>query len=271
MRTLVIRLGEAFATLQDELDDHAARASRPSLRTLGAPVAAVGNLSRPVQILREQLESELRSSLTDLLALRPDNPEPFFVDVFVLLNLGEPLVANAASVIIDLFTRIVNEDFATVFPSNRTGSDRRVRVIPVAMLPAAADCEKDRTAAMAELDAVHDAFVERRDAADTSWLVDRIFLLDAMTSRGIARLDDLVDQIAAFIRLMVLGGVRRSPDVVRMLEAQHADLFASFGVASCVVDLDGLRSELARRLSRDVASAMGRAKGRRGHVDGEPR
>ena len=260
IRALVIRLGDALAPVQErlqvEFEIHQQRDERSViLRTHDAPVAAVGNLSRPVQVLREQLEAALVESLGELLSLKPGDGGEFVLDVFVMLNLGEPLVANATSVIIEMLDAIVDANFRAIFPRHRTGSARRFRIVPIAILPAAADCEKARSDAIDELQSLHDTLVEGRDG-DDDFFVDRVFLLDAMTSRGIASLDDLVDQVLAFLRLVIFGGVRRDPDFVRLLEADHSDLFATFGVAVCEVDYHAVATALRRQMTATTAQAL---------------
>ncbi len=261
VRALVIRLGEALAPVQRRLEAEfvgrrADELTRVLLQTHDAPVAAVGNLSRPVQLLREQLEAALTQSLTELLTLKPGSGTDFVLDVYILLNLGEPLVANATNVVIEMLARIVDHHFRAIFPRHRQGSARRFRIVPIAILPAARDCEKDRTDAIDELRAVHDAFAAARKLDDREFLVDRVFLLDAMTARGIATRDELVGQVLAFLRLVIFGGVRRHPDVVRLLESDRNDLFASFAVACCEVDYEAVSALLTARMKAALAAAL---------------
>lgn len=264
VRALVIRLGEALEPVQARLEAEVPvyEARRPGdviLKTHDAPVSAVGNLSKPVQLLREQLEEALLQSLTELLALAPGRGADFVLDVYVLLNLGEPLVANATSVIVDMLAKIVDQNFRTIFPRHRTGTARRFRVIPIAILPAAADCEKARDDAVDELQTLYTTFSEAREDGEDESFVDRVFLLDALTSRGIASRDDLVDQVMCFLRLAVFGGVRRSPDFVRMFEAPHDDLFATFGIVCGEVDYAAIDGALTERMKRAVAATLGPA------------
>jgi hypothetical protein len=260
---LVIRLGEALSDPLERIErEYRAREAGGALDStraafVDAPPAAVGNLTNPVEVLREKLEEQLLGALTELLRLTDSGADSdVLLDVHLLLNLGEPLVANASVVVIDMLTAIVDHNFRAIFPAHRTGPSRRFRIIPTALLPASADCAKAREDAVTELAKLHDTFEERRKNADLEFPLDRFFLLDAVTGRGIAAMEDLLDQVYGFIRLLLFSGVRRSTEMVSLLEAECTDLFASFGVASCEVDFRRVRDVLAARMARNVARTL---------------
>lgn len=261
-RVLVIRLGEALSDPLQRIEreyrarEHGGVLDAVRVAFVDAPPRAVGNLSNPVEVLREKLEEQLLGATTDLLRLSSGAEGDLILDVFLLLNFGEPLVANAAAVVIDILDRIIDENFRAIFPAHRTGPARRFRIVPIAILPAAGDCEKSRDEAVDELATLHDDFVARRDGGETEFPVDRLFLLDAVTGRGIAALHDLVDQVYGFLRLALFSGLRRSTDVVSLFESECSDLFASFGVATCEVDFLRVRDTLAARMARRTAEAL---------------
>lgn len=262
-RALVIRLSEDLADAIDRVArEYAVRAeagTNPALvaRFMDAPPQGVGNLTNPVQVLRENLEGELLQNLTALLRMSPGAGRDFVLDVFVLLNLGEPLVANAASVVIDMVLDLVDGHFRAIFPAHRTGAQRRFRILPVALLPASADCRKAREDAIQELGALHDAFAERQRAREgREFPVDRFFLLDAVTGLGIAALDDLTAQTASFMRLALFSGLRRKVEFVQLLESECSDLFATFGVSCCEVDFEAVRETLTERMLVRAAEVL---------------
>lgn len=262
-RSLLIQLGETFAEAVDRLvREHQARETvgvlgDVRLEQLCAPVEGVGNLSRPIAALRERLERDISEALEDLLALSPTSTEELLLDVFVLGNLGEPLVANAITVVVDMIVSIVDQRFRTIFPPHRRGSARRLRVVPLLVLPGARECENDRDAAIAELHTLHETVLERRDVeAGPDFPIDRVFLLDAVTTRGIGQVSDLVDQVRLFLRLLMFTGIRRDASFAAVLESECNDLFASIGIACCEVDFVALRETLAARMALQAARAL---------------
>ncbi len=257
-RVLVIRLGSALEPTLREIEREAERRGPATsiCRFFDAPAAALGNLTNPVQVLREKLEADLRSALSALLRFDGGASE-VRLDVFVVANLGEPMVAAAVDVVVEMGERIVAEEFATIFPSHRRGKERRYRFLPIVLLPASGDGELSRPRTAESLGELAELLEARRErTAKRDFPVDRIFVLDALTSRGILPLEALLDSARGFLRLMMFGGVRRHPDVVQMLETPSRDLFATFGVACCESDGDRLRDRLEQELVRRVTRAL---------------
>lgn len=255
-RALLIELGETFEAPFRRLRERlTARIERGEVAFFDAPVVGDGNLSKPVSSLKRSLEEELGTILSKLLTFTPDSRTELRLDVFVCANAGERRVVEAFSEVLLTLMELVEKDYDTIFPAHRTGMERRLRVFPIVLLPHGQFCERPR----AEMLAAAASFTEQcvdMGAAERESPVDRVFLLDGITSRGIAPLEALVRQAEGFLGVATDSKIREHDQLVDALDRPTVNLGATLGAATFFIPWHALRLRVASRICADLVESL---------------
>lgn len=262
-RVLVITIGRKLepmlARLKSDYEQRVAAgflsADRVQIEFLAAPVEGVGNLSNPVEALRETLYRNVIERLETLLELRPGRRGPFFVDIVFITNHGEALASRSEAVVFNAVHDVIPSRFGALFPDGRAASERRLKLISLALTPLDRSTNRERSEV---LDALEEHYMRLSSlrSQETHTSSNVLFILDGLTEHGLAREVDIVAQAENFVRLLAFSGARRHELLVRLLETESDDIGATFGIASCSIRPEGIVSSLRRRLTRSIADAL---------------
>lgn len=218
---LFIRVGRLFEPIFAHLNEVAdARGFDPTTTFLDVSAEAVGNLSHPVDVLKQRMFGDISSALSKLLQRVTGQTEGFILDVVILTAHGEPMATNAAKVVIDATSTILRDEFGPVFPR-----DAGWQVICIGLSPRQSDLTRPRREMLAEIADFVRAMTSRQDEK-----VTRIFLLDCATPQGISNQDDLLAQAESLAMFLAFSGLRREQIGVQLFEAPTSDLLATVGI-----------------------------------------
>lgn len=250
-RVLLLRIGRdiepSFARLSEVLEQ---AEQDPDFDAQRVDVAAegVGNLSHPVEVLRQKLEDDLRGALTRLLRRIPGRSDGFLLDIVAVTQHGEPMTTAATEVACELVHRILTSQFAGVFPSQQ--GPNSWRFILMGVVPASGDAKRERDQLSL---ALRDHVMWIEENRRNNWPIARLFLLDGVTPGGLSPLGELVDQAENLVHLLMFSGIRRLEHGIQLFEAPSDDIVASWGGARLSIPPAWAQDELARRHARDMA------------------
>ncbi len=224
---------------------------------LEAPIEGVGNLSRPVELLKDKLWEDIIDRLTRLLTFQND-ADAFHLDIVLLTNFGESLAVGATRVIVDALLDVVPKEFATIFPKHQQGHQRRWRILPIGVVPGRRDSERERNDCIMDAAAFHDHVESQREANadDSDFPIERLFLMDTMTPRGVITFDEVCIQSREFCRFLLFSGLRTTVPMTQLLEAEVNEIGGTFSVAGASLALDKLHLRLTERLCAATANVL---------------
>lgn len=214
------------------------------------PAAGVGNLTKPVEVLRQNLWDETRLALTKLLQATPGQVDPFTLDVLILCSFGAPMHLEAVRVALDCLEENL-EPYLSVFPSHERAASRRLRVFMAGYLTSAHRSTERR-------DALRDLVKELRGRKlhhREERMVDRLILLDSITPRGVVSDEELRGHLEAFSALLVLGDIRTSDQITRALTEPGHDVIATLGCVRAILRITTIQDEYTELLLAQVANA----------------
>ncbi|MEZ4459671.1 MAG: hypothetical protein R3E66_08040 [bacterium] len=208
---------------------------------------AVGNLTHPVEVLRQRMYEELTSALTTLLRRIPNQTDPFVLDVFLVTAHSEPMATAATNVVLEAIHEIMTTSFAAVFPT-RAGW----HVILAGIVEGPVESARPRREVLEHLTG-HLRWVQSQRQ---NMPVSRAFLLDAVTPQGISPRATLTDQIESLLMFLLFGGLRREALGVQLAEQGSPDLLATVGIARLEIPPGVLQHAFSKRLYGAVASLL---------------
>lgn len=246
-------LDEAIELARQDMVRRAKVVERP-LRSafVSAPAAGVGNLSSPVEVLKKRLWEDVRSALADLLRAQPGERDPFTLDIILVGDFGAPNAVEALSVCLDAVRENLNV-FGSVFPDHEVGVARRWRVYVAGFLGMERRSDERRGALRGWLESLQ-ALGSGEDGRQR--YVDRVFVLDSVTPRGICATDELAGQLINFCRLLLSGEMRNSEGLSRSLVEPGRDLLASAGCVRANIPIVAVRRRFTFALTQESVESM---------------
>jgi len=217
---------------------------------VSAPASGVGNLTNPLEILRKNLWEDIRKGLTSLLKATPGQRDPFTLDIFVVCDFGSPNALEALKVCLDAIEENL-APFRGIFPAHEIGPSRRWRVYTGGFL----GIEKRDSERRDGLRRLVQELRKRKAAGSDERLVDRVFLLDSLTPRGMCSTEELLGHLANFCALIVLGNLRGDPRLMRSLTEPGNDPAATFGCVRATLKMKPIQLELSRLLLEQMVDA----------------
>ncbi len=255
-RALLIEVGQTFEPAFERLRKQlAGRIETGHVSFVDAPMVGDGNLSRPVGRLQDSLENTVADALAPLLRLQPGERGEIRLDVFVCADCGERRAVEAALELIESTVTQLQTDYATVFPAHRDGLERGARVFPIFVLPHNRDADRPRAEAIEQVGAFLDALPS---ASDT--FVDRVFVLDAVTARGVAPASALVEQVETFLRVATEPTFRNDDTLLGALDRPCSGRLASFGAARFELPIDEIWAVAASEAGKELIASLAQGK-----------
>lgn len=255
-RVLLIRVGKDLEPCFDYLNACALeRNGEPALavRFVHASAEALGNLSQPLEILKERLFGDLTDALTALLRQVPGRRGGFLLDILIVTQHGEPMATNASEVVASAVHEIIEERFSAVFPGGAQSVGVGWRMQEIGILPGHADSKRPRNEMLSSLRA-HVEWVKAR--RENEWPIHRLTLLDATTPGGISPLEDLLDQTESLIHLLVFSGIRRSPLGIQLFETASNDIVATCSITRLETPAGWIQKSMCTKMLAAIAQHL---------------
>ena len=255
-RVLLIRVGKDLEPCFDYLNACALeRNGEPALavRFVHASAEALGNLSQPLEILKERLFGDLTDALTALLRQVPGRRGGFLLDILIVTQHGEPMTTKASQVVVSAVHEIIVERFSAVFPGGAQSVGVGWRMQEIGILPGHADSKRPRNEMLSSLREHVEWVKERRE---NEWPIHRMTLLDATTPGGISPLEDLLDQTESLIHLLVFSGIRRSPLGIQLFETVSSDMVATCSIARLETPAGWIQESMVAKMLAAIANHL---------------
>ena len=253
-RALIIGLGERLRPFVDELQE-TVRAYRSGGMT-DARFGAFSIVDREGRPFADALADRALEHLRELLEMAggTNNGRPT-LDIVLACDLGDPAVRARLDESIALLEEVVCQNFQPMFPAFRTPAERRVRLVPIALLtdPNA----EGRRLGYGALRQAADSIDERRgEGESTECLVDRLLVQETVTPRGLLPADGLIAQTRNLVEFLVLEDRFDDPDVDAMLGRGSHHRFGTFGAAQLSFEAVATRDRLSDRLAAEIADSL---------------